>query len=100
MTRAYLQGGLVKLAEAESTVDTLTQEAAEQRQRLTQKQAEVDAAMAEIEVAMEAAGSRKTEVEGLSAKQGREQAAVTQRKVGHLLLAVLHERDSIRSTQL
>jgi predicted nucleic acid-binding Zn-ribbon protein len=76
-----MQGGLVKLAEAEATVDTLTQSAAKQRARLSAKQAEVDAAMMGIHAAMEAASSRKTEVEALSGRQAQEQAAVATRKV-------------------
>lgn len=76
-----MQGGLIKLAEAEATVDTLTTAAADQRQQLTSKQAEVDAAMAEIEVAMEAAGSRKVEVEALSTQKAREQEVISKRKV-------------------
>jgi hypothetical protein len=75
-----LQGGLVKLAQAEATVDSLTTEAADQRRGLTAKQSEVDMAMTEIEKAMEAAGSQKTEVEGLSARQVKEQTDVSQRK--------------------
>lgn len=59
----------------------LNEQANEQRQKLTAKQKEVHAAMKDIESAMEAAGSRKTEVEALSAKQAREHESVLQRKV-------------------
>lgn len=76
-----LQGGLSKLAEAESTVDSLSSEAQEQRVALTAKQAEVDVAMEAIEAAMEAASSRKAEVERLSAEQEQASHAATERKV-------------------
>jgi hypothetical protein len=75
------QGGLSRLADAANTVASLNKQASEQRQKLTAKQEEVHAAMKDIETAMEAAGSRKTEVEALSAKQAREHEAVMQRKV-------------------
>jgi uncharacterized phage infection (PIP) family protein YhgE len=76
-----LQGGLSRLAEAAKTVARLNEQANERRQKLTTKQEEVHAAMKDIETAMEAAGSRKTEVEALSVKQAREHEAVLQRKV-------------------
>eukprot|EP00892_Ulva_mutabilis_P012055 jgi/Ulvmu1/9221/UM005_0321.1 len=78
----FLKGGLAKLAEAEATVDALNSEAEQQRKLLTQKQLEVDAAMAAIEAAMEAAGSRKTEVETLSQQQEHEQQAASNQKAG------------------
>lgn len=76
-----MQGGLTKLAEAEAAVDALNSEAAQQRQLLTEKQQEVATAMAAIQDAMEAAGSRKTEVEQLSQQQEQEQQAASKRKV-------------------
>lgn len=76
-----LQGGLSKLAEAESTVDELGTEAQEQRVALTAKQAEVDEAMEAIEAAMNAAGSRKAEVERLSAEQEQASQVAVERKV-------------------
>ena len=80
-----LQGGLSKLAEAESTVDELGTEAQEQRVALTAKQAEVDEAMEAIEAAMNAAGRRKAEVERLSAEQEQASLVAVERKVGCLL---------------
>lgn len=76
-----VQGGLTKLAEAEAAVDALNSEAEQQRRLLTEKQHEVATAMAAIEDAMEAAGSRKTEVEQLSQQQLHEQQAASKRKV-------------------
>ena len=77
---APLQGGLDKLATAEAAVAALTERAAAQRARLAAAQGEVNAALLETEVAMEAASSRKAEVEVLSARQAAEQAAVLERK--------------------
>lgn len=62
-------------------MDGLNREAEAQRALLTEKQREVAAAMAAIEDAMEAAGSRKTEVEQLTLQQNHEQQAATKRKV-------------------
>ena len=80
------QGGLSKLAEAETTVDELSSEAQKQREALTAKQTEVDESMEAIEAAMEAASSRRAEVEQLSAQQEKASQAAVQRKVCMLLL--------------
>ena len=56
------QGGLGKLAEAAATVDTLSQEAGQQRSLLKSKQMEAERALQGITVAMESAGSHRQEV--------------------------------------
>ena len=88
-----MQGGLHKLAEAAATVDTLTHDAAKQREQLSAKQREVDHAMSEIQAAMEAAGSRKSEVEVLAEQQAQEQQAVSTRSVRNFLAC------NVRDTQ-
>lgn len=56
------QGGLGKLAEAATTVDSLSQEAGQQRSLLKSKQVEAERALQGITVAMESAGSHRQEV--------------------------------------
>lgn len=62
-------------------MDELSSGAQEQRVALTAKQAEVDEAMEAIEAAMEAASSRKAEVERLSTQQEQARHVAVQRKV-------------------
>lgn len=78
-------------------MNTLSEDASAQRAKLAAKQTEVDAAMAEIQEAMEAAGARKTEVEALSKQQAHEQAGVTERKARWLSLRACIAAFSLRS---
>ena len=78
----HLRGGLDKLNEATSEVDTLSKSAVAQRALLTQKQEEADAAMTGIQKSMERAVERKGEVEMLQKKLGTEEEEMTRRKGG------------------
>ena len=62
LSRAWFQGGLSKLSEAQETVDVLSTEAVAKEAELKVKQAEADEALQFITVAMEKASDRKQEV--------------------------------------
>ncbi|KAK9815706.1 hypothetical protein WJX72_008353 [[Myrmecia] bisecta] len=80
--QTFLQGGLSKLAEAAVTVDTLSREAAQQRQLLQKKQGEAEAALQGITVAMEQASARRQEVAVLQKQLGSDQVVIADRRIG------------------
>ena len=76
----HLNGGLSKLREATAEVDKLSKTANEQRAMLTVKQEEADRAMENIQKAMEAAVSNRSEVETLQKKLATEEVKMADRK--------------------
>ena len=77
----HLNGGLSKLREATAEVDKLSKTANEQRAMLTVKQEEADRAMGNIQKAMEAAVSNRSEVETLQKKLATEEVKMADRKM-------------------
>nr|CAD7413402.1 unnamed protein product [Timema cristinae] len=69
---AQLQAGVSKLTEARQVVDSLKSEAANQEQRLAEKQAKANSALQMITETMRSANSHKTEMECLKEQTEKE----------------------------
>mmetsp|Transcript_33539 Transcript_33539/g.74227 ORF Transcript_33539/g.74227 Transcript_33539/m.74227 type:complete len:2007 (+) Transcript_33539:3-6023(+) len=78
----FLKGGLSKLSEAETTVDTLNKNADKQRKLLQVKQAEAEEALQRIQASMMQAADRRKEVEVLKKRQAVEEEELKQRRGG------------------
>ena len=76
----HLMIGLTKLADAEETVDQLSQQAQDQKVQLKKKQAEADEALARIQAAMEQMAKARQEVETLQNKCKHDQKFITEKK--------------------
>lgn len=70
-----LQSGLEKLAEAEKTVDTLSQTATDQRKQLGKKQIDAENSLQRITSSMARAADRRREVEDLQNKLSAEEVS-------------------------
>eukprot|EP00798_Chlamydomonas_sp_ICE-L_P023166 gene23167-30374_t len=80
--QSFLKGGLSKLAEAESTVATLSKNADKQRALLQVKQAEAEEALGFIQKSMMQAADRSKEVEILKKKTAVEEGVMKERTGG------------------
>ncbi|MEW5298927.1 MAG: hypothetical protein WDW36_001997 [Sanguina aurantia] len=78
--QSFLKGGLSKLAEAASTVDTLSRAADKQKTLLGAKSAEADVALKQIQVSMSIAAERGKEVEALRKRTGLEEGQMKNRR--------------------
>ncbi|KAG8470560.1 hypothetical protein KFE25_008981 [Diacronema lutheri] len=78
----HLGGGLTKLNDAAAAVDNLSRAATDQRAKLADAQKLADAAMVDIQAAMEQALERKKEVEQLQSMLGVEEKEMTRSKAG------------------
>ncbi len=76
------QGGLDKLQEAATTVDTLSRQAQSQRALLVQKQSEADEAMSSIQASMGQAAERRREVEVLRGRLHEDEAVLQDQRGG------------------